>query len=81
MKDPWQSIYLRKIPKSIPAGFVLVHNQVSPPTRRSGTRGFRFWYEARCNDAQLEVCPCGWAGELPVHYRVRKAWEGRAESK
>jgi hypothetical protein len=62
--------YLERLPVMIPPGRVLVHNNVLP-TRRLGSRGFRAWL----NDSTegLEVCPCGWAPELGVHYRVVRA--------
>jgi hypothetical protein len=69
--------YMSKIPLAIPARQVLVHNYVTPPTRRLGTRGFRAWL-ASASAADLELCPCGWAPELPRHYRiVVTAWAPR----
>ncbi len=65
--------YLTRTPSAddVPAGRVVVHNQVNP-ARRLGTRGFRAWLTAP--DAQkLEPCGCGWAPEIGEHYRVRAA--------
>jgi hypothetical protein len=65
--------YLFKIPKSIPDGRWLVHNQVTggiTPHRRSGVNGFRFWLAE--SSERLERCDCGWAPELGQHYRVRR---------
>ena len=52
----------------VPAEEVLVHNQVYPVARRHGTRGSRWWTQAP--DGGLEECPCDWAPEHGVHYRV-----------
>jgi len=62
--------YLFKLPKKIPTGKVLVHNNVRP-TRRLGSRGFRAWL-ASPDDTRLEICGCGWAPELGRHFIVRK---------
>ena len=61
--------YLFKLPTVLPAGKVLVHNQVKP-TRRIGSRGFRFWLSTP-EDRTLERCDCRWAPELGTHFRVR----------
>jgi uncharacterized protein (DUF433 family) len=62
-------IYLKRIPPNIPRNRVLVHNNVRP-TRRLGQRGFRAWLA--WPSTALELCSCGWAPELPAHYRVRR---------
>ncbi len=61
--------YLAKIPAppDVPAGRVVVHNQVRP-TRRLGFHGFRAWL-AEPGD-KLTACSCDWAPELGTHYRV-----------
>ena len=66
--DPGVPDYLSKLPDVVPAGRVLVHNRVQPPARRPGTRGSRI----RLDDPsdRYERCPCSWAPELGVHYRV-----------
>lgn len=51
--------YPSRIPESLDAGEVLVHNGVRP-TRRQGTRGFRFWTQAPT--PELVLCDCAWAG-------------------
>jgi hypothetical protein len=61
--------YLRRIPKVIPDGMVVVHNTVGP-TRQLSSRGFRAWLEPR--HAALVVCTCGWAPELVEHYIVER---------
>jgi hypothetical protein len=74
--DGSMTTYLRRIPASaadVPAGLVVVHNSVRP-TRRLGSRGFRAYLVEP--HGRLEVCGCGWAPEVGVHYRVRFA-EGR----
>jgi hypothetical protein len=67
-------MYLDKLPRAVPEGFTLVHNQVQPPARRLGCRGFRAWLEKPKPNPELERCACNWAPELGEHYRVRKAW-------
>ncbi|HLQ56338.1 MAG TPA: hypothetical protein VK162_18970 [Streptosporangiaceae bacterium] len=61
--------YLARLPApaDVPAGKVVVHNQVTP-TRQLGSRGFRAWLAK--SSEELEACPCGWAPELGTHYRV-----------
>lgn len=71
--------YLYKLPDGVPAGKVLVHNQVYPVARRLGTRGSRCWLSAP-DPARLEVCECGWAPELGSHYRRRLAGENGGEA-
>ena len=67
--------YVSKIPKTIPAGKVLVHNHLSQvtPSLRPGTRGFRAWVADRSK--KYERCDCGWAGL--EHYRVKAIRERR----
>jgi hypothetical protein len=62
--------YLKRIPSvaDIPAGMVVVHNHVRP-TRQLSMRGFRAWVQVPGDE--LEMCPCSWAHEVPVHYRIR----------
>ena len=69
--------YLKRIPSvvDIPAGMVVVHNHVRP-TRQLSMRGFRAWVQVH-DDELLEMCPCTWAHELPVHYRIRAKLLGR----
>jgi hypothetical protein len=61
--------YLRSMPKSVPAGRLLVHNNVRP-TRRIGMRGFRIWLALQAQTPPLVQCDCGWAQELGPHFRV-----------
>ncbi len=51
--------YLKRIPKKLPAGQVVVHNHVQP-AHPIGRNGFRVWRQEF--DGTLEVCPC--AGRL-----------------
>lgn len=63
--------YVSTVPREVPAGQVLAHNNVTGgirPRSRPGVRGFRAWFQAR--DAQLAACDCGWCPEIPAHYRV-----------
>ena len=68
--------FLRALPKQIPVGKLLVHNNVSP-SLRLGARGFRAWLAT--DPEGLEVCPCNWAAELGQHYR-RKTPDPTGES-
>jgi hypothetical protein len=55
----------------VPAGFVLVHNQVRPVQRIMGMNGSRYWLLRTDNpELKVEVCDCGFAPELGRHYRV-----------
>ena len=68
--------YLSDVPKSVPPGKIVVHNNVRP-TRQLGMRGFRAWLVEP--SPQYEVCPCEWAPGLDVHYRERSPfhpWQG-----
>lgn len=60
--------YLYRMPKTVPAGLVVVHNHIQP-TRLIGLRGFRIWLSRR-GSKRLEVCNCTWAPELKRHFRV-----------
>jgi hypothetical protein len=61
-------IYLRKIPDRVPKGEVVVHNNARP-TAHLSSRGFRAWRQSPTE--ALEKCDCGWAPDLPEHYRVK----------
>lgn len=65
--------YLSSIPVEVPAGRVVVHNNVRP-TRRMGSRGFRAWLIEPSE--RLVVCGCDWAPELDEHYRVESFRHG-----
>ena len=63
--------YVSGIPKQMPTGRVVVHNQVRPqgfPNIKLGFNGFRAWTQLL--DERLVVCDCGWAPQLEEHYRV-----------
>jgi hypothetical protein len=62
--------YVRAIPVVVPPDRALVYNHVRP-TRRVGSRGFRAWLVAPDPD-RLVRCPCAWAPELGLHFRVRR---------
>ena len=81
--------YLTGIPrKPLPAGHVVVHNSVRPVSPL-GLHGFRAWIAAPDDDERIasysrerppydvERCDCGWAPELPEHYRVRREVDER----
>ncbi len=59
--------YLSHVPKSVPPGKIVVHNNVRP-TKQLGVRGFRAWLAEP--SPRYEVCPCEWAPGLDAHYRV-----------
>jgi hypothetical protein len=64
--------YLTRLPATVPADRVIVHNHVRP-TRRVGSRGLRAWLSPAAES--LEVCDCRWAPELGRHYRPRTKGE------
>ena len=63
--------YLERVPaeSEIPAGRVLVHNNVRPATRL-GECGFRAWTQIPTDN--LTPCDLGWAPEVPKHYKVAR---------
>jgi hypothetical protein len=63
---PKRLIYLSRVPRKLPDGYVLVHNHVTPvlPIGRSG---FRIWLAEQSD--RHEVCPCPAIPELPAHYK------------
>ena len=80
-KNPPGWRYISRTPRKIPAGRVVVHNHVRPRRDMSdvplGFNGFRAWTQLlEVCDYDLEVCDCGWASELGMHYRV--AWQTEA---
>ena len=60
---------IKRIPKVAPRGKVLIHNHIRPNSRL-GYSGFRA-YLVDQNDDKYERCTCGWADELPVHYKAK----------
>ena len=67
--EPVRYVRLGTIPKSIPAGHVLVHSHLAHAVGQpSGVEGFRAWTQKPSR--RLVRCKCGWSG-LP-HYRVRR---------
>jgi hypothetical protein len=73
-RAPEGGTYLSRLPApgAIPAGQVVVHNDVKP-ANRMGPHGFRAWLQAPTG--RLEPCDCGWAPRLGAHYRVRQPAE------
>ena len=65
--------YINSIPPKLPAGRVLVHNDVRP-TRTLGSQGFRAWTQIM--DDTIEPCRCNFGGcknsKLHKHYRVKR---------
>lgn len=65
-------VAMNTMPRKIPAGMVLIHNQVRSK-RDDGTdrvaaeEGFRAWFDEPSD--RLELCECGWSGL--EHYRLR----------
>jgi hypothetical protein len=68
LMPPNEIDYLEEMPTVVPAGKLLVHNNVVP-AKRIGSRGFRIWYVSP-DSAKYVVCDCGWAPELGEHYRI-----------
>ena len=66
-----EPVYLSGIPREVPPGKIVVHNQVRPTTRLE-LSGFRAWLDEP--DLRYEVCPCEWAAQLGIHYRVKTLW-------
>ncbi len=64
---PTYYVHVFTMPKAIPDGRVLVHNQVRPT--RIGRRGFRAWFAA-LDAPNLTACDCGWAPELGEHFTI-----------
>ena len=64
--------YLFKMPETVPADRLVVHNHVRPQPRL-GLNGFRAWlYGPNPDPCRVEVCECGWAPQFPEHYRVKR---------
>jgi hypothetical protein len=77
--------YLSGVPKQVPPGRVVVHNNVrarrlptdftfdpgkpEPQWRKLREDGFRAW--TQLPEERLVVCDCGWAPHLSEHYRVK----------
>ena len=67
----------KDIPRELPNGMVLVHNNVRP-RRTLGAAGFRAWTQKL--DDHLVVYDCDWAGidlhglihYRPIHWKERK---------
>jgi hypothetical protein len=81
IKESWKLVgrmrkegirHVPTIPKSLPKGRVLVHNNVTP-NPKIGTNGFRAWTQLKTD--RLVRCHCDWAGEDLhglQHYRVNE---------
>ena len=65
--------YLEEMPTEIPAGQILIHNNVVP-ARRINTRGFRAWF-AVPDERKYVACNCDWAPELGQHYQINPAYK------
>jgi hypothetical protein len=64
--------YISRIPASVPAGKVLVHNHVRWSQRaRPSRRGFRAWLD-RPRPYHVQ-CQCDWARHLHKHYIEERA--------
>ena len=62
--------YVGSIPKSIPAGKFLFHNDIKHgPKSKPGTNGFRAMFLSALNERH-EECSCGWSGLK--HYRLKE---------
>ena len=71
--------YLRREPRSIPAGQFLVHNHIQrPPRDQVGVNGWRIWVQdADPSNAPLVPCDCGWAARLGTHHKVKRTMEAQ----
>ena len=68
--------YVGRIPKEIPAGRVLMHNNVAFAGDRTpiGEEGFRVFTATKPLDGFV-LCPCGWSGlEHYAHTKIIAAW-------
>ena len=66
--------YVSTIPTGIPVCQCVIYNNADlgiTPRRKPDVQGFRAWL-APLDPLSVEVCACGWAPELPVHFRVRR---------
>jgi len=63
--------YLDEIPKSVSLGRIVVHNHIKPQTQ-IGLNGFRIWSQDADEEPMTIRCDCGWAPDLPEHYRVNR---------
>jgi hypothetical protein len=59
--------YISQIPRKIPEGKILVHNNVKP-AHPLGMNGFRAWLDVQTDEHKR--CKCGWADGLE-HYRLK----------
>jgi hypothetical protein len=55
-------VYLEKIPRKIPQGWVLQHNHVAPRLHL-GTNGFSPWLSNRGR----KICQCEWCQKRVIH--------------
>ena len=72
--------YLRRIPKSVGRGRVLMHNHIRHSIDMPcGVNGFRAWRDTTPPPGFVK-CPCGWSG-LPHYaaYSHVEATEGRCD--
>jgi hypothetical protein len=69
--------YISVIPKEVPEGRVLMHNNVRPTTRL-GSGGFRAWLDDHV-PGNFARCDCGWAPGL-VHYARADAAKSHSSS-
>jgi hypothetical protein len=59
----------KSVPKKIPEGWALGHNQVTHTTdMHPGPNGFRCWFDKLPVPDNMLPCNCGWSG-LP-HYSI-----------
>jgi hypothetical protein len=61
--------YLKRLPPTIPADRVLVHNR-ERPTGQLGSGDFRAWLQPA--NSAVEVCDCSFAPKFAEHYRLRR---------
>jgi hypothetical protein len=62
--------YLRKTPRRISTGRVLMHNHVRHTIDMTlGRNGFRAWTDNAVSNKQFKPCHCGWSGL--THFCIR----------
>ncbi len=66
-----QMTYLSGVPRQVPEGRIVVHNQVP-----LDFHGFRAWTEPTGKPMRV-ACRCGWAPHLAEHYRVKLNERGK----
>jgi hypothetical protein len=83
-RDGWRYIRGGTVPRTIPAGKILVHNRVIHGSDwHCGANGFRCWTLNKSSSRRWRVCPCGWSGlkhyASPEHVKYQRSARARRE--